>query len=176
MRLSRVPFSARGMLAGGLFAAFLVLSGCSKPVGTVSGKVSYKGKEIKGGSVALVNSEGKSVMGSEITEEGTYKFENVVAGDYKVLVDTSRLAPVMMIGAGPGMMGGKAAPLPKGAGAPPPGVTIPEGYKGSNPADIASASNANRYTEIPPNYRDAAKTDLTMKVVAGDQTQDITLK
>lgn len=174
MRLSRIPFSARGVVAGGLFAAFLLLSGCGKSVGTVSGKVSYKGKTIKGGSVALVNSEGKSVVGSDITEEGTYKFENVAAGDYKVLVDTSRLAPVLMMGAG--MMGGKAAPLPKGAGAPPEGVTIPEGYKGSNPADIASASNAKRYTEIPPNYRDAAKTDLTMKVVAGDQTQDITLK
>jgi hypothetical protein len=176
MSRARTRFLVRACVGASLVPLLLLASGCGKSTGNVSGKVSYKGAPVKAGNVALINAAGKSVASTEINEDGTYSIQKVEAGDYKVCVDTSRFAPpsAMETGMAPGAKG--APSVPKGKGAPPPGAEMPEGYKASNPADMAAAGNAKRYTKIPEGYKDPAKTDLTVKVNSGDNPFDITLR
>lgn len=174
--LSPICWSGVTLLAGLFF-----LSGCSRPVGTVSGKVTYMNKALKGGSVTFVSTEGNHSFSCEIQDDGTYTMANIRGGEYKVLVDTSYLRPAT---SGPGgytgsggkgfKPGGPSGPPPKSS--PPPGAEIPEGYKASNPADAAASANAKKFMQIPESYKDADKTDLKYKVVAGPQTYNIDLK
>ena len=59
--------------------------GCSKPPGTVSGRVSYKGKDLSYGTIVFVSQDNQVKQGA-IDEDGSYKIENVPAGPAKVAV------------------------------------------------------------------------------------------
>lgn len=72
--------------------------------------------------------------------------------------------------------GPRGASGPITGAAPPPGALIPEGYKPSNPADAAIASNAKKFVKIPTKYKFEDQTDLSYEVKAGPQTYDIDLK
>ena len=52
--------------------------------GSVSGKVTYKGKPLTGGVVILTDADGK--VKADLGDDGTYKL-NVKPGQYKVAVD-----------------------------------------------------------------------------------------
>jgi len=131
----------------------LGLSGCSS-TGTVSGKVSYKGNPVKGGSITFVSPQGKASASTSINEDGTYTIPSIPAGDVKVCVDTSMLNPA-----------GKTAPKYS----PPGGQNSPYG-----PGD--ASDGAKRYVAIPTEYADPDKTNLTCTVRGGRQTFDIELK
>ena len=183
MSLSRISLAVRGCVSIGLLSGFFFLSGCAKPTGNLSGKVSYKGTALKGGNVALVNTEGKTVAASSIEEDGSYSIANVVVGEYTVCVETTSLKPRADADgygtvAGGGAKGGKGAgaPMPKGAGAPPEGAALPDGYKASNPAEVVLAKAAKRYVQIPDTYGESTKSDLRYTVVAGDQSHNVELK
>lgn len=166
-----------GVMALGL----VTLAGCSRPVGTVKGKVTYMNKALKGGSVTFVSNEGRQSFSGNIEEDGSYTIANATGGDYKVCVDTSFLKP-NTTGTGFGGSGGKGFAPPSAAkgpikgGGPPPGADVPEGYKASNPAEAQNAANAKKYVEIPAKYKDASSTDLTYTVTGGEQTFNIELK
>lgn len=167
-----------------LLAGLCLAAGCSRPVGTVTGKVTYKDKTLKGGTVTFISTEGRESVSTAIAEDGTYSVPRIAAGEYKVCVDTSNLKPATE-GTGPmvspGMPGGKGAPPaakgppPKGGG-PPPDAAVPEGYTASNPAVAAAAVTAKKYVPIPESYKDPAKTDLSFKADGGAQTNNIELK
>jgi len=152
-----------------------LLAGCSKPVGTVSGKVTYAGKTLKGGNVVFVNTEGGTSFSAGINEDGIYKVPNIQGGNYKVLVETDSLKPQLDIT----MMGpkGTGPVIPKGAKfGPPPGAEVPEGYQPSDPSALAVATTAKRYMKIPDQYKDKETTPLSYTFTGGNQTFDIDLK
>jgi hypothetical protein len=179
----------RGTLAPALWLGSVVLIvGCAGGKGDVTGKVSYDGKTLKGGTVtfAPADGEGPSFSGS-IDENGTYTVPNVAAGEYKVCVETESLKGPAGAGGGaggpPGMKSSKGGGGPPGIGTPDlskvkdkgmAGRELPEGYKGDGLAIIRD--NAKRYTPIPTDYANPKTTTVTYKVSSGSQTFDIDLK
>jgi hypothetical protein len=165
----------RALRAGALFATAVAFAGCSRPVGTVSGKVSHQGKALKGGSVSFVSSEGLRSFSAGIKSDGTYQIPDLIGGDYKVCVETESLKPAR---AGVPTYPGQAAQpaVPKGKGGPPPGAAVPEGYTPSDPASAAAANNAKRYVAIPAKYGDPKTTTLDYTFKGGTETHDIDLQ
>src|ERR1044071_9125708 len=83
----------RGTLFLAIISAFVVLTGCARPVGSVTGKVTFKDKTLKGGNVSFVSTEGQPSRTAEIGEDGTYNIPNIIAGTYKITVETDSLRP-----------------------------------------------------------------------------------
>jgi len=135
--------------------AFLAVAGCGQSTGKVSGKVSYKGAILKGGTVSFFAADKRNAT-TTIKEDGTYTVENVPVGPVKITVDTDALKPKAGVG-GPSYK-------------PPPGMTPPGGYAPPDPAEMAK-----RYVQIPPQYADQDKTTLTYTVKSGSQEHEIKL-
>jgi hypothetical protein len=181
--MSRSPLLRRLVAPVAFFAVAFLLAGCAKPVGSVTGKVTYQNKTLKGGSVSFVSTDGGQSFSSGIAEDGTYKVPNLQGGSYKVCVDTSSLLPPKT-GNAPTMPKGYAPPgATKVAGSPkdqksgpPPGADIPEGYKASSPAAMAANTTAKLYVAIPEKYSKPDSTDLTYTFKGGSETFDIDLK
>lgn len=155
-------------------AAALALTGCGRSVGSVSGKVTHQGKELKGGSVSFVSTDGGQSFASGITEQGTYSVPNIHSGDYKVVVETSSLRSTPSGKPGPAGRTPSAQAIKNAA--PPKDAVIPEGYTPSSPADMAAVTMKKRYVEIPEKYEKAETTDLTFSANGSSQTFDIDLK
>jgi hypothetical protein len=154
----------------GLGLCLIAATGCGSSA-SVSGKVTYKGTPLKGGSVSLVPDGGGQAVATSIQEDGTYSFPKVRTGKYKLCVETSSLKP-------PPAKSGYAARIgstPKGGFGPPPGAPVPEGYKSSSPAEASEATSGKRYVEIPPQYEKAESTPLSLEVKSGNQQHDIPL-
>jgi hypothetical protein len=171
MRHSSIIRSVRTIA---LLAVLVGLAGCARPIGTVTGKVTYQGKRLKGGYVTFVSTEGQPSQPAEIGQDGMYTIPTITGGDYKVCVETDSRRPQALPVADKGtkLMGpttGKTA-----------GFDVPPGYTPSSPADAALVEanriNALRYMVIPPHYKDSDKTDLSYTVVKGEQTYNIELK
>jgi len=77
----------RRALGGSLLLAVLALVGCSKPMGTVSGKVTYKGAPVTSGEVQFIDqAKGKGASG-KLDGEGKYTLSGQLeAGKYKVYI------------------------------------------------------------------------------------------
>jgi hypothetical protein len=139
----------------------------------VTGKVTYQGKPLKGGSVSFVSTEGRQSFASGIDEDGTYLVPNLRGGSYKVCVETSSLKP-----AKEHSIYTKMAPIvPKGAKTGPPAdAQVPEGYTPSDPAAMAAMTAKKRYIPIPEHYADPELTDITYTFNGGAETFNIDLK
>ncbi len=149
-------------VAGGMLPLFLVAVGCGKstlPTATVSGKVTYKGQLLKGGSLAffLSNDLSKGTTAT-INEDGTYSATQVPVGEVKVTVETSSLLP---------------------SPSPPPQVAkilpkdLPEGSPYAKPKQAPDPKN---FVRIPDLYSSADTTKLKYTITEGTQTIDIELK
>jgi hypothetical protein len=156
----------------GVCAMFL-LAGCKKPVGTVTGKVTYQGKQLKAASISFISTDGSRSYAAGIRDDGTYYIPDLEGGTYKVCVDTEFLKPPITA-MGPGMK--QPATKDKDKFGPPPGANVPEGYTPSSPAAAQQAASAKKYVAIPPKYADKDQTDLTYTFSGGNQTYDIELK
>jgi hypothetical protein len=139
---------------GGVLAVGLASAGCSRS-GTVSGKVSYKGETLGGGSV-LFFSPGQKSVSATIGPDGSYTIAGIPSGEVKIAVETKSAQPTNEEG-----MARRGQP-PKDA--VPPGAESPL-YK--------SAGNKGKYVEIPDYLADPEKSELTLKVTGGDQHHDI---
>jgi hypothetical protein len=174
--------------AGIIFSAMItaiVIAGCAKPKGSVSGKVVYKGVPLKVGKITYVSQEDSmQVFGALIGEDGTFTVENVPYGSYKVCIDTTANPSV-------GPPSSSAGGSSKGGGfSKPAGVKdkevkskpldpdkASENFKSSNPDMMKAAkSNANASIEIPSKYRTKENTDITFTVDAPAKTHEIELK
>jgi hypothetical protein len=144
-------------------SALILVAGCTSH-GSVSGKVSYKGKTLPAGLVTFIPEAGKGhPFNAEIQEDGSYTVNKVPTGPVKILVKTTE-PPKPPARTGPGGVGIHMGP-PEGA--------LPEGVK--NPlADLKA--EAAKYVKIPPKYADAEQSDLTYTVTSGAQNYDIELK
>jgi hypothetical protein len=140
--------------------AALGATGCGSPKGSVSGKVNYKGSPLKGGQVTFFMANGSNVS-SEITEDGSYSIDKVVAGPVKISVSTSSLRPASA--AGPGQaQGGHRSYSP------------PAGQENPNKSE-STADRAKRYVAIPEKYEDAKTSGKEYTVKSGKQEYNIDL-
>ena len=124
----------------------LAASGCGKPVGSVSGKVTYQGKALPGGYVNFsCEGETPTVKSSAIQSDGSYSVSGMPVGPAKITVQ--------------GVSG------PQG-----PGNKTPAGDAG------AAAMGGGRQTVyVPPQYGNTDTSKLEYTVVSGPQTHDIPL-
>jgi len=146
----------RNLTKCGLFFGLLVplaVAGCTSSTATVTGKVTYKGAPLKGGTVIFLSTQGKGSSNADIGEDGTYTAEKVPVGDVKICVNTAFLKP------------NRSAHTYS----PPPGQAAP-GY------DPSKGNKGDRYVAIPPDYADPDKTSLTLTVTGGKQEHPIELK
>jgi hypothetical protein len=160
--------------------SLVAVVGCGPAKGSLSGKVTYQGKDLKGGSVSLipVAGDGQSYS-TKINEDGTYSFDQILSGKYKVCVETTSLKGATSGAAAGPTYGGKPASgakekskiknkLPEGVQPPTEGYRVAEAFGGGTEA-------ASRYVAIPPEFGDPSSTPLTVEVKGGSQTHDITL-
>lgn len=174
-------FSVYSRRLGALLIGLCLVAavGCGPSKGSLTGKVTYQGNNLKGGSVSLIPVGEGQTYSTMINEDGTYSFDEVLSGKYKVCVETQSLKSGGGAMAGP-MYGGKAASgakdkskikndLPAGAVPPTEGYKVAEAFGGGN------AEAAKRYVAIPPEYANTDTTPLTVEVKGGPQTHDIPL-
>jgi len=155
----------------GLVAA----TGCGPSAAKLSGKVTYKGTTLNGGTVTFIPEGRGETFSAKIQDDGTYAFEHIRTGKYKVCVDTAAVKP-SGASSGPayGGKGAGAVDKSKIKNTPPPGAIVPEGYRPVDPFSGA-AEAAKRYTPIPPEYGKPETTKLTYEVKGGAQQFDIPL-
>jgi type 1 fimbria pilin len=159
-------FSPHRLIPFALLAAVLAAAGCSGQ-GSVKGKVTFNGKDVKGGNVTFVPEDGSGESyAAQIQEDATYTIPNIKAGKYKVLVETASLRP-------PVNAYQKANPNIKNQ--PPPGAEVPAGYKMAGGPGEVRANNLARFTQIPQKYSDGEQTPLNFKVGSGSNTIDLQL-
>lgn len=134
----------------------------------MSGRITYKGAPLKGGSVNFYSLDKTYNKGGPINEDGAYTVE-IFAGEYNVTVETESQKPASRGSSGPpGKIAPKSKPLPEDA-------KIPEGYHGSNTAMMATGKGEH-YVEIPKKYNKPEESGLKFTVGSGSQTYDIDLK
>jgi len=126
-------------------------------VGSISGKVTFKGQPLKGGHVTFVHSKGATV--SEIKEDGSYSVAGVPSGTAKIAVETESLNPAKM------------ARIPRNT--PPKGANSPNATANAPPDPKEMAKH---FVAIPERYSDADKSGLTYEVKGGSQDYTIPLQ
>src|SRR5262249_35760 len=134
-------------------AALLVLfvlafSGCSRPKGTVTGKVSYNGEAVPSGTVAFYGKDDE-VSSAPIGPDGTYEATKVPLGEVKVTVTTP----------------------------PPPDPSAAERLK-KNPMVIERGITIKqgKVVSVPRKYNLPGTSGISLTVTQGSQPFDITLK
>jgi hypothetical protein len=176
-------FSAYSVRLGSLLVGLSLVAvvGCGPSVAKISGKVTYKGDNLKGGTVSLIPVGEGQTYSTRINEDGTYSFDQILSGKYKVCVETMSLKAGGGAAAGP-MYGGKAASSKGGIdkskikNEPPPGAQMPvEGYRVAEAFGGSADERAKRYVAIPPEFGNTDTTPLTVDVKGGTQTHDIPL-
>ncbi len=161
--------AGRSLRSGGLML-LLLLAGCSSP-GSISGKITYKGKPLKSGTVTFVPDQGGGFT-SEI-RDGEYKIERIPPGPAKIAVIPSSTIPPMqylMKMRPPKEVMEKAAPGKSIEGQaespPPPGKSI----------EAIPKSGPKIETPFPVNrFKDPNTSGLTYTVKSGSQVYDIEL-
>lgn len=137
-----------------LLSGALMVAGCGgSSVGTISGKVSYKGQALKGGTVSVIPKSGP-VQSSTIAEDGGYRLAKVPVGPAQIAVETESLRPKEQKS-----LPGPYAKAPKDA--LPPGLVM---------------GDAKHYVKIPEQYADAEKSGLSLDVKSGKNDHNIDLK
>jgi hypothetical protein len=132
-----------------------LLAGCGKRYGSVSGTVTYKGKNLSMGSIAFVpEAKGGEVATGDIDKEGKYSLPKVLVGKCKVTVSTP--VPMRVPGAGSRMMDASKM------GSDKPGTAK---VVSSDPAPV----------KVPDKYGQPDTTTLTAEVKEGPNTHNLTL-
>jgi len=139
----------------GILAA-LLLTGCPRATGTLTGKVTYQGKPLKAAAISFISTDSGRSYAAGLKEDETYYIPDMQAGQYKVCVDTAYLK------GSPG-----ATPMPGLGGQSP---------ASKSPAAAQQAANSKKYLYIPDKYADPDKTDLTYTFKGGSENWDIELK
>src|SRR5262249_40649891 len=77
------------------FLAAFVLVGCksSSTPAKVSGKVTYNGTLVTGGTIQFIPVDGNDIYRSGIKEDGTYAVNDAAQGDMVVVVETESINP-----------------------------------------------------------------------------------
>lgn len=125
----------------------LMMCGCGRKTGTISGKVTYKGKPLKGGMVTFL-SEGPKSMNkpSKIEKDGSYSISGFSVGPAKITVQGVKARRLM----------------------------VPKSMQ--NMPGVAGAKSDQEEVYVPDKYASPDTSDLTYEVQAGKQEHNIDLK
>ena len=152
----------RSMLAVAVTGLAILVAGCGGSQTQLSGKVTYKGEPVTGGSINLVpTAGGAGSVPANITREGTYAVAPVPPGTYTVTVETESIkhAGGLTVKGGPGGEAQAKAMVQK------------QGY----PTGQMDKSKMPVYVAIPAKYADAKKSGLTVEVKAGRNEKNLVL-
>jgi hypothetical protein len=146
------------------FLLFLVLlAGCSRSTGRVSGKVLYNGNPLPGGRLTFLPREARqNPIPAVINADGHYE-ATLPVGEVTIVVDNRELQSVS-IGAPPNMPREFQLPIQKAEVKPPAEPNAQEG------------TLSGKYVLIPEKYYLAETSDLKHMVKRGTETFDIELK
>jgi len=160
LRLPRFAVLCCATILGGLF---LALSGCKPPAkvkNEVTGKVTYKGTLVTGGTITFVSTTaGLGDLPCEIKADGTYVAVNVPTGAVKLVVETDSVKLI-------------------------DDKQMEEAKKTMKPEDFKSwmanleqnrKADGRTYVKIPKIYADKKQTPLTYTVQEGRQEHNIDL-
>lgn len=166
MRRLILAFSGFALLAS-------VLVGCGGGVANapanISGKVTYKGAPVTGGVVGFFSKTGEGGgYSATINPDGTFRTNNIPAGEVVVTVETETINPNIKQTA----YTGGATKGPGGAGAPGGGS-----FKkmGSSPRPGNAAKSEAVYVKIPGKYAKKDTSPLTANPKAGNNSVDFDL-
>jgi hypothetical protein len=147
--------AGRRLLTALTFLSVLGAAGCgSSSSGTVTGKVTYKGAAVPGGTVSFFGADNWTGS-AHLGEDGSYSIANVPAGTVRISVETMTARP--------------PKPPPGAMPKPPTDAPVPKGSM------YDPAAQAKRYVPIPPRYADKDQSGLTYDVKPGKQVHDIKL-
>jgi hypothetical protein len=131
-----------------LAAGTSVGCGAKSKTNDLSGKVTYNGDPVTGGTVTFYPADGKGApFSAALSREGTYTVGNLPKGKMKVTVETESLK---------GKTPGYRVP---GGGKLPPGTKVPE----------VDTSNVPVYVRVPRKYAYYKTTTLGGEVAGGKQ-------
>jgi hypothetical protein len=150
-----------------LCAAALSLAGCAR-TGTVTGKVTYKGKPVPGAMVSFIPDPpdpGKPTVSSQTGDDGSYEIRGVATGPVKVTVDTASSGPRPTPPTGPPP--GQRAPGNAGGGKEQGNVVIPEGMDTKH-STLNRTKEKTEWVKVPEKYA-GLDTPLKYDVKAGSQ-------
>jgi hypothetical protein len=142
--------SLRRHHGGVLLASFLICSlaaGCGSPKGSVTGKVSFRGKLLKAGYVTFTPENGAAVSGT-IDGEGNYRVDKVPVGMARISIRADE--------------GMKKDAFAK--------VSDPR-----NPKQMKEAFMSKNTQKLPKQYSTPDESGLTCEVQAGIQEHNIEL-
>src|SRR5262245_27934228 len=138
------------------------LPGCAR-TGSLSGKVSYKGKTLAYGAVTVIGSDGIPVTGN-IGLDGTYEIPALPTGPAKVGV----------VSPDPVVEAEKLAKWQRKGGGRPTKVDKRKGKKEDTPP-LANPPDRSKWFAIPDRYGVPESSGLTLTVKGGPNTHDIDL-
>src|SRR5262245_31768086 len=160
-----------------LACSLLVSAGCKKsnPLAParISGKVTYAGAPIPGGTVIFHTADGGSIP-ANIAADGSYGTELGV-GEVIVTIETESVNPARKVPTYDERTAGGGSALAKMYGKSGGGGTGSSKNKAGNSMPETSAPPVNNYVKIPPRYADKNKSGLTLTLVKGDQKKDFDL-
>jgi hypothetical protein len=124
---------------------------------SISGKLTYKGKPIKGGILKFYNDQGTG-YDANISQDGTFSATDIPMGELVVVVDTDSLKPSDTA------TKSKESSMRKNAAQqqPPPGVAAPPKLE-----DI--------FVQVPAKYKNPKTSTMTITIVKGRNVKDIDL-
>jgi len=139
----------------GLCCSLFLMAGCSGGTksANISGKVTYKGQPVTGGTINLVPADGKveSAFVITIKPDGSFAASDVPPGAKKVFIETES---VKLIPSG-------------GYNQPGGGGKVPDEHKGKQ--FEVDTSNLPKYVQIPKKYGDINTSGLTWDIAKGKQ-------
>lgn len=153
------------LACGAAFFGAVLVVGCSKPTGDLTGTVQYKGKSVVTGTVTAFDADKKPYQGA--IEQGQYTIKGIPVGSVSLIVVSLNPAagqPGPPAG-GPGPAGTPGAP--GGGGDRGGGRGAP---RGSQQEPIPG------WFAIPSKYEKVETSDLKTEIKAGPNTFNIELK
>lgn len=144
----------------------LLAVGCSGK-GTISGKVLYQGKPLRGGAVTFFPSAGGGAFTTHILADGSYSVEKVPPGQAKIAI-----APPVQPRSARMQAMAKALKSDQVKPSDEMDAKMPTGMK----KVLENTAAPTETVSIPEQYRDPDKSGLECTVIAGSQTHDIELK
>src|SRR5437660_1764669 len=106
------------LLVGAAALALLPPSAGCAGSGTITGKVTYQGRPLTGGTVQFTSTKGRGTRTVQIGEDGSYTIPNMPTGPVKIAVETKSAQPPPVTTTGDD---------PRARMRPPAGAPLPEG-------------------------------------------------
>ncbi|MHB1422488.1 MAG: hypothetical protein ACYC3I_04695 [Gemmataceae bacterium] len=139
-------------------------AGKSKGSANVSGKITYNGKPVTGGSITFHRTLEDAVgeLGGSIAEQGTYTVTGLPSEEYIVTIDTEFL--------------NKTAPTVYGQGGNKRNKDEYEKKMREKMGKGPPEDKQGTYMKIPSKYSDKKTSTLRTTLIKGDNTYDVDLK